>query len=67
MRKFQFISLLVLAVSAAAQAGLLGVLISSHSGTSLTGHLVWECTYSVAGTQQTVVLDHLCPPSMTFN
>jgi len=47
--------------------GILGFLVASHSGISVTGRLVWECTYRVLSSEQTVVLDHLCPPSMLFD
>lgn len=46
--------------------GMMGFLISQSTGTSVTGRLVWTCTYQVAGTTATVVLDHMCPISMEF-
>jgi hypothetical protein len=49
-----------------ANAGILGTLINSRQGTSVTGKLVWECTYRVNNTVTTVTLGYMCPPSMQF-
>ena len=59
--------LIVLAVAPVAEASLMGVLVSQQVGTSVTGRLVYECTYNVAGTQTTVVLENMCPPTMMFD
>ncbi len=56
--------LLVLMVSPA--FALLGVLVSQYPSTSVTGRLVWVCTYTVAGQNVQVVLEKICPPSMDF-
>jgi len=47
-------------------AGIMGVLTNTQSGISVTGKLIYQCTYSVAGRTTTVTLDHLCPPTMNF-
>jgi hypothetical protein len=61
------IFILALAVaSSAAFAGILGVLVKSEATTSVTGKLVYRCTYNVAGRNVTVILDRLCPPTMQF-
>jgi hypothetical protein len=62
-----FVTLMIGAMSVTlASAGILGVLVDQHSTTSVTGRLVWVCTYSVAGSETTVVLNRMCPPSMQF-
>lgn len=58
---------LVLAlVATAGHAQILGVLVKSESTTSVTGRLIWRCTYNVGGSYQTVLLENICPPSMQF-
>jgi hypothetical protein len=57
----------LLLISSTAYAGIMGVLVRSSSGSSITGHLVWECTYQVLGSEQTVTLSHMCPQTMMFN
>lgn len=66
MKRLYFVLFCAL-IAATAEASILGILVSSQSGISITGHLVWECTYNVAGQNQTVVLDHICPSSLQFN
>ena len=46
--------------------GLMGVLIRSEVGLSLTGKVVYTCTYSVSGQEVTVVLPYVCPGMMQF-
>jgi hypothetical protein len=53
-------------LAATAQAGILGMLINSRQGTSITGKLVWECTYRVGNQTTTVTLQQICPPTMQF-
>jgi hypothetical protein len=53
-------------IAGVANAGILGVLVNSRQGTSVTGKLVWECTYRVSNTVTTVTLGYMCPPSMQF-
>jgi hypothetical protein len=59
--------LLLCLIAGSAQAAIMGTLVSSRSGASATGHLVWECTYRVLGGEQSIVLDHMCPQTMMFN
>lgn len=47
-------------------AALLGFLIRWNSGTSPTGRLVYVCWYDVVGSEERVVLDRMCPPTMEF-
>jgi hypothetical protein len=56
----------VLLAYTAANAGILGFLVHQSMGTSVTGKLAYSCTYRIGNQQQTVVLDHICPPSMDF-
>jgi len=60
------VTLAALLVYTAANAGILGFLVHQSMGTSVTGRLVYSCTYRIGNQQQTVVLDHICPPSMDF-
>ena len=62
------VALVVLAVITAtvAAAGILGVLVNSKPTASITGKLVYECTYRVGNQVTTVVLPYLCPPTMQF-
>jgi hypothetical protein len=53
-------------IASVANAGILGMLVNSRQGTSVTGKLVWACTYRVNNSMTTVTLDHICPPSMQF-
>lgn len=57
---------LLLTGSACAYAGMMGFLVHSEAATSVTGKLVYRCTYSVAGNNTTVILPNICPPSMNF-
>lgn len=45
---------------------LLGVLVNQSVGTSVTGRMVWICTYEVAGQRVQVTLERMCPVSMDF-
>ena len=56
----------LLLAPALAHASILGFLVTSQMGTSVTGRLVWECTYNVSGSYQVVTLGYLCPQSMQF-
>ncbi len=56
----------VLFAYTAANAGILGFLVNQSMGTSVTGRIVYSCTYRIGNQQQTVVLDRICPPSMDF-
>lgn len=53
-------------VSLPAVAGIMGVLVNTQSGTSVTGKLIYQCTYNVAGRNTTVILETICPPTMNF-
>lgn len=46
--------------------GLLGSLVNTQTGTSVTGRLIYQCTYNISGQTTTVILERLCPPSMNF-
>ena len=65
MKKIIFIAA-VLAASATAYAQVLGMLVNTEMGTSVTGQLIYKCTYNVGGSLQTVILSQICPPSMNF-
>jgi len=45
---------------------LVGILVSQYNTPSVTGRLVWVCTYSVGGANIQVVLERICPPTMDF-
>ena len=60
------IAALLVLFSTMSNAGILGVLTRSETTTSVTGKLVWKCTYRVAGNNTTVVLRRMCPVSMQF-
>lgn len=47
--------------------GIMGMLVDSRMGNSITGSPAWTCTYAVAGTYQTIVLPYVCPITMMFN
>jgi hypothetical protein len=66
MKKKALAPLVLIAVATMATAGILGILVNSQMTTSVTGKLVYKCTYSVSGQYTTVVLDNICPPSMQF-
>jgi hypothetical protein len=53
-------------IASVANAGILGMLVNSRQGTSVTGKLVWECTYRVNNSLTTITLGYMCPPSMQF-
>lgn len=60
-------ALALLAMAAPAFAAIMGVLTRSEPTTSVTGKLVYKCTYNVAGSYTTVILEQMCPPTMNFN
>lgn len=47
-------------------AGIMGVLVNTQPGTSVTGKLIYQCTYNVAGRNTTIILERICPPTMDF-
>ena len=59
--------LIVFGVASVAEASLIGFLVSQQVGSSVTGKLVYECTYNAGGTQTTVVLENWCPQTMMFD
>jgi hypothetical protein len=65
--KYFLIAAALLTVSLTAQASFLGMLVSSQSATSITGKLVYKCTYNVMGNNTTVILDYFCPVTMQFD
>ena len=66
MSKRKALLLAVGLLSSAAFAGILGILVNTEPTISVTGKLVYRCTYSVTGRNVTVILDKLCPPTMQF-
>jgi hypothetical protein len=59
--------LIALGLTSVVEASLMGFLVSQQMGTSVTGRLVYECTYSVGGSQTTIVLENMCPPTMMLD
>lgn len=47
--------------------GVTGGLINTRTTTSITGQMMWVCTYRVGGTVQQVNLPYMCPASMQFH
>ncbi len=61
------LTMALIAILTVSQAfALLGVLVNQSQSTSVTGRLVWVCTYAVGGQQTQVVLERICPPTMDF-
>jgi hypothetical protein len=58
-----FLLLLIVVTPAFA---VMGFLVSQNTAISVSGLLVWVCTYSVNGRNVQVTLEQMCRPTMEF-
>lgn len=57
---------ILLLIPAIGFAGIVGFLINTRVTTTVTGKLVYICTYNVAGHYQNVIETHFCDATMVF-
>jgi hypothetical protein len=55
-----------LCLATAAQAAYTGLLVESHTATSISGKVVWVCTYDVLGQRVQVVQEKVCETTKQF-
>lgn len=51
----------------AASASVLGILVNSEFGSSVTGRSVYRCVYDVLGQRTVVTSEEYCPATMEFD